>query len=87
MAKVCRFDLMKCSLHGKQLIESPAFCLQGDWSPDGFSLELFSRFPNAIPFDCRLSPDEFYTEPESVSYCPDCETEARVARAARSKEK
>jgi len=73
---------MKCSLHRKRLIDSPAFRIAGEWTPDGFSLDLMQRLPHSIHFDYKLARDAWYTEPAQISYCPDCESEARLSRAA-----
>lgn len=74
---------MKCRVHFKSLIESTAFRIEGDWSPDDASLQILRAFPHSIHFDYSLQPDQWHKIPERISYCPDCESQARFARLAR----
>jgi hypothetical protein len=71
---------MKCKVHGKTLIETTAFKLQGDYTPDSTALQILDDFPNSIHFDYSLQPDRWYKTKEQIVYCPDCESQARLAR-------
>jgi hypothetical protein len=71
---------MKCKLHGKTLIETIAFKTAADWTPDSNSLKIISKFPSSVHFDYSLHADQWHTIPEMITYCPDCESQARIER-------
>ena len=61
-------------------METTAFRIEGEWTPDGVAMEILDEFPHSIHFDYSLHRDQWYKIPEKVYYCPDCESEARMKR-------
>ena len=64
-------------------METTAFRIEGEWTPDAVALQILDEFPHSIHFDYSLQPDRWYNIPEQVLYCPDCEAQARLARPPR----
>ena len=64
-------------------MDSMDFGLEGEWTPDNSALVLMNELPNSIPFNLRLQPDRWHTIPEKVTYCVDCESQARMKRGPK----